>query len=94
MKKATINLTGCRSVRDLHKRVREGLGFPDYYGNNLDAFWDCLHLDCEASLVTVIGSERVADDVKTTVLEIVELLEKNKAEWANTDQPFDYEIQP
>ncbi|QJC51717.1 barnase inhibitor [Paenibacillus albicereus] len=27
---------------DIHDWFAEQLGFPDYYGRNLDALWDCL----------------------------------------------------
>lgn len=30
------------TVKEFHRVVSEMLGFPDYYGNNLDALWDCL----------------------------------------------------
>ncbi|EWH20106.1 barstar family protein [Bacillus haynesii] len=30
------------SVSDLHKALKEQLELPDYYGENLDALWDCL----------------------------------------------------
>ena len=26
----------------LHQRIRKAFGFPDYYGENWDAMWDCL----------------------------------------------------
>jgi ribonuclease inhibitor len=27
----------------MHQQLQKRLGFPDYYGQNLDALWDCLH---------------------------------------------------
>lgn len=27
---------------DMHRELREKLDLPSYYGNNLDALWDCL----------------------------------------------------
>jgi RNAse (barnase) inhibitor barstar len=30
------------SERDLHAALAAALGFPDWYGGNLDALWDCL----------------------------------------------------
>ena len=27
---------------EIHKALKEGLDFPDYYGENLSALWDCL----------------------------------------------------
>ncbi len=31
-----------RSKKGMHDHIREQFGFPDYYGGNLDALWDCL----------------------------------------------------
>ncbi|GAB2674194.1 barstar family protein [Paenibacillus thermoaerophilus] len=30
------------NVAQLHALLKEALELPDYYGNNLDALWDCL----------------------------------------------------
>ena len=37
-----LNLTGCKDWGALHQRIRKTFGFPDYYGENWDAMWDCL----------------------------------------------------
>lgn len=92
MKKAQIDLTDCKYLYDLHERIKTALNFPDYYGKNLDAFWDCISCDCDIDYVTIIGSNSVADDLKPMVDKVIALLEKNKQEWANSDCPFDYEI--
>ncbi len=35
-----------------HDYLSEALNFPDYYGKNLDALYDCLcEIDCEIELV-------------------------------------------
>lgn len=39
-----------KNRRGLHKYLHRALGFPDYYGKNLDALYDCLtdlHRDVE-----------------------------------------------
>ena len=38
-----LDLTDCRSWKDLHDRIRKLFAFPDYYGENWDAMWDCLN---------------------------------------------------
>ena len=91
MKKAILDLTGCADLFDMHERIRVSLDFPDHYGENLDAFWDCLNRDCDVDFVTVIGSDSVAEDLKPTVKRILEMLEENKLDWADYS-PFDYEI--
>lgn len=92
MKKATVDLTGCHYVTELHQRFQDALNFPDYYGKNLDAFWDCISIDCDVDFVTIIGSRSLPLDLRPTMEEIILLLEENKREWANSDCPFDYEI--
>ena len=42
MKKITLYLSpGCEREA-LHSQIAEALGFPSYYGANLDALYDCL----------------------------------------------------
>ena len=40
-----INLLGAEmTTREaLHRQLKARLQLPDYYGENLDALWDCLH---------------------------------------------------
>ena len=35
-------LNSCGDWGTLHQRIRKAFGFPDYYGENWDAMWDCL----------------------------------------------------
>lgn len=37
-----INGNEVTSVDDFHDLIKQGLEFPDYYGMNPDALWDCL----------------------------------------------------
>ena len=89
MKKAIIDLTDCKYIMDLHERIRVSLDFPDWYGKNWSAFWDCLSVDCEYNFITVTGESRVADILKESVAKMNELLERNRRYWHGQ---FDYEI--
>ena len=40
--KYTIDFRDARSYADIHDIIKKELDFPDHYGKNLDAFWDCL----------------------------------------------------
>ena len=92
MKKAILDFTNCKYYDDLHETIKKSFNFPDYYGKNLDAFWDCISCDCDINFVTILGSKKVPDDLKSTVKKIIDMLEGNKQEWANSDCPFDYEV--
>ena len=89
---AVLDLSGCQYVSELHERIEKALNFPEYYGRNLDAFWDCINHECDVNFVTIVGIDTVAENLKPTVQIILNMLEENKQDWADGDCPFDYEI--
>lgn len=42
MNEITLNCTGLETKAQLHGALADALSFPDWYGNNLDALYDCL----------------------------------------------------
>ena len=46
----TLDFTGCRYLGEIHKILKDKFGFPEYYGENLDALWDCLDNYCDYNL--------------------------------------------
>ena len=42
MEEKIIDCTKIHSQEDLHEMFRQILGFPEWYGCNLDALYDCL----------------------------------------------------
>ena len=41
-KKYTVDFTHVNYYSEMHGVIWKSLDFPDYYGCNWDAFWDCL----------------------------------------------------
>ena len=61
MRAAVVDGRNIRSEDDLHDRLAEGLGLPDFYGRNLDALEECLSdLDGPASVILSRAADLVA----------------------------------
>jgi len=58
MSVVTLNSDEFSSIEELHVLLKEKLKLPEYYGNNLDALWDCLTGGTEQPLTLIwIGHE-------------------------------------
>ena len=53
-----VFLEGKQLTGDFHRYIKEALQFPDYYGENLDALFDCLMDICEETTISIAGSDR------------------------------------
>ncbi len=53
MKEISVSCAGIGNRAQLHRRLKEALGFPDWYGNNLDALHDALGDISEDTHLTV-----------------------------------------
>ena len=42
MDKYTVDFSKVKYYIEIHEVLKRELDFPDYYGQNWDAFWDCL----------------------------------------------------
>ena len=92
MYQATIDLTECKYLMELHERIKTGLYLDDGYGRNMDAFWDEINRNIKCIFITVKGSKTVSKDLRETVEKMHKILERNKQSWAHSDIPFDYEF--
>ncbi|QFY85562.1 barnase inhibitor [Bacillus subtilis] len=83
MRKIMIDGRDFENIEVLHDVLKDKLDFPNYYGRNLDALWDCLTgwVDLPLTLVLInfefskkfLGS--YADDVLEVLLKAQEELE-------------------
>lgn len=49
-----LDFSGCKYLGEIHKILKQNFGFPEYYGENWDALWDCLHgLFCSSGNISV-----------------------------------------
>lgn len=89
---ATLDLTDCKYLGELHERIQVALDFPEHYGKNWSAFWDSLRFDSPVEYVEIHGEETVADDLKRHLEKMHEIMQRCKEERASLGLYFDYKI--
>lgn len=77
-----------RTLKDFIKEVGKAFEFPDYYGENIDAFWDCIRdlswLNADNYTLKIENSRYFLTlEDEDTQKEIYDLLEKVREDWAN-----------
>ena len=56
----TLDFSKVNSIQEIHQIIKDELDFPDYYGMNWYAFWDCLtDMIGDPIHIEIIGMERI-----------------------------------
>ena len=59
-KKYIVDFTNVKYYLEMYEVIKKSLDFPDYYGMNWSAFWDCLtDMIGDPIHIELIGMERV-----------------------------------
>ena len=88
----TLDLTGCRYLGELHKRIKEAFDFPDFYGENWDAFDDLLWSECDADKVEIVGEYTLSKDFEPHIKTMHEVLQDFKQNCEKYGDNFDFQI--
>lgn len=79
IKKYTLDFSKVNYYLEVHKIIKEGLDFPDYYGENWDALWDCLtDMLGEPFKIELIGMENLDCKFKNASDKITEIFRRLK----------------
>ncbi len=78
--KYTLDFTQVTNWRDIHIILAKEFDFPDYYGYNWSAFWDCMTdlIDSDGLNIEIIGLDKIYSDYKKDVDILIELLKDLK----------------
>ena len=65
---------------EIHEVLKRDLDFPDYYGGNLDALFDCLtdQLLSGNTYIEIFNTEKIENKFSNEWQEIIEIFEKTK----------------
>lgn len=82
--KSFILYGGAIADRDeLHETLAMGLGFPEYYGKNLDALHDCLTDIFEEAEIVIMNSAELSDNLGDYASRFIRVLRHSAEENEN-----------
>ncbi|MBR6177045.1 MAG: barstar family protein [Bacteroidales bacterium] len=73
MKKIYLDFENFSGKEEIHKYLAEKFEFPDYYGGNLDALYDCLY---EITTPTAVNIVNVADEYSEKIKNVIAAAEE------------------
>ena len=71
-----LDFTDCKYPADIHRVLKDSFGFPEYYGANWDALWDCLNdlfFSSEEALVKICGISTLDKEMQAYLKPMFEL---------------------
>ena len=87
-----IDLEGCVDENDLFGRIAGALEFPDWFGHNWDALFDCLNdlswLEARGLLLVFENTGDLAEAAPQAWQMLRDMLIETAAEWREQDVPF------
>ncbi len=75
MKNVVLDFTGCSHWSEIHRIIKESFDFPDYYGENLSALWDCMCDYCDNMHVYIKGLNTLTQDYYEYMIKILEVFD-------------------
>lgn len=82
----TLDLSECKYIDDMHQRIKMAFDFPDYYGENWDAFWDLIRGTRDNTIVEIKGLASLSKALRKEVNKMIECLEDNIKEMEKLKQ--------
>ncbi|RPF43277.1 barstar (barnase inhibitor) [Hydrogenoanaerobacterium saccharovorans] len=88
----TLDLTNCKHIMEFHQRIKKAFDFPDFYGENWDAFWDLLRSECDADKVVILGEHAMPKEFNVELEKMHEILQQTVEDRKKHGFHFEFEI--
>ena len=93
METVILDLSDCKYVGELHQKIKEALSFPDYYGENWDAFYDMMCMESSAEKILIRGIADANKVIRSAVEEMVDTLEAVQMHHKRFNKMLSYEME-
>ena len=81
----TLDFSNVNYINEVHEIIKKGLDFPDYYGKNWYAFWDCLtDMVGDPLHIELVGFEKVQSKFPRDAKIMLDIL-KDLKHWSNDE---------
>ena len=75
----TVDFSSINYYSEVHVAIKESLDFPNYYGCNWDAFWDCLtDMYGDPIHIEIIGLDVIERKFGDSAAKMIEILKRFK----------------
>ena len=75
----TIDFSEVKHYMEIHSIIQKALDFPDYYGRNWSAFWDCLwDMYGDPVHIEIVGFENIRKNFESAAEKMIEILKRFK----------------
>ncbi len=93
MKIIELDISNCYNLYELHERIRQAFNFPEWYGNNWDAFLDMMRSECDVDKVIIKGEHTMPKEFAEELAIMHEVLDRTIEYNERIGYPpFSYEI--
>lgn len=77
--KYIVDFTNVKYYLEMHEVIEKSLDFPDYYGCNWDAFWDCLsEMYGDPVHIEIIGIDVLESKFEGVADKMIKILKRYK----------------
>lgn len=77
MKTIELDFKELYTPRHIHEYIAQKLGFPEYYGKNLDALYDCLTDISEETEITIVNYDMLDYRENAIINTFLDAVEEN-----------------